>query len=166
MDSDYYFEDCSDHTIIFAWQNEDGSVSLYLNKRNGRDRDYKMLRFETLTLTCDEGTILDLEDWTLNLVAPAHSSTNFIITIPAERVKLKSSTWSNLDVSSYMFVDPIDPTPAATPKPSSTPKPSATPAPSTSSDDDWVFVDPEEYFDDDVPTINMQTDTVYTITAG
>lgn len=166
LNSDYYFEGCYNHAIIFVWQNEDGSVSLYCNERNGLDRDYKLRWFDTLTLTCDEGTIFDLEDWTLDLVAPAHSSTNFVITIPAEKVKLKNSTWSNVKTSSRLAVESIDPTPTATPKPSSTPKPSATPAPSTSSDDGWVFVDPEEYFDDDVPQLDLQTGTAYTFTAG
>lgn len=95
LDDSYVYTGVADSAIKFAWQDEDGNLSLAIWLMNGTDENISFNESTTLTLVDDElGEILSLDDYEIDTIVNANSSTVLIVTIDAEEVSTGTDTWS------------------------------------------------------------------------
>ena len=95
---DFVIPGCIDGRAYLAWQNEDGSVDMYVNIKNGSD-EIQQINQMNLELKDDKlGQILSTTVNGTDMLKP-HSSANYTIHVEADDVKTGTDTWGTVNAS-------------------------------------------------------------------
>lgn len=90
------YEGCSNTTIAYAYQNEDGSVSVGIWLANGTGVNIYYYT-GTLSITDDTlGTIFSVDNCSIDTSVRAGASTVIEVNIPAEQIQTGTQAWGSL----------------------------------------------------------------------
>lgn len=98
LDQNFYFEGSLEFNSVFAYQDADGKVYLYLLISNGTDGNRSIYNLHVEVTDSVLGTILS-ETHSGSVIVKKNSSKLIVLEYPAECIKTGTATWGNINVS-------------------------------------------------------------------
>lgn len=98
LDQNFYFEGSLDINSVFAYQDADGKVYLYLLISNGTDGNRSIQNLHVEVTDSVLGTVLS-ETHSGSVIVKKNSSKLIVLEYPAECIKTGTATWGNINVS-------------------------------------------------------------------